>query len=243
MELKNLPIGTSTFVDLRPNGYVYVDKTEYLYKLIAQDKGRFFLSRPRRFGKSLTCSTLATIFKGDKNFFKGLWIETSDYAWKKAPVIHLDFSQIPHSSPGQLNKALIETLDFEIQRNRLVSKSEILGLKLKYLIMDLSAKYGPVAVIIDEYDKAILDHMDESETVKKMQNILRGLYGAFKGHDLDAHLRFLFVTGVSKFSKVSLFSDVNNLNDITFDGQHAAIVGYTEEEFEANLRDHIQALA
>ena len=243
MELKSLPVGVSTFKSIRTSDALYVDKTEYLYKLIAHDNGRYFISRPRRFGKSLTCSTLATIFEGDKKHFKGLWLETSKYNWKKAPVLHLDFNQIPHSTPEELNKSLSETLDFEIQRNGLVSKSEILGLKLKYLIMDLSAKYGPVAVIIDEYDKPLLRQIDKLETAEKMRDVLHELYGAFKGHDLDAHLRFLFVTGVSKFSKVSLFSDVNNLDDITLDEKYAALVGYTDGEVEANFHDHIQALA
>jgi hypothetical protein len=242
MALKSLPIGKQTFTNISTGNSLYVDKTEHLYKLI-NECGRYFLSRPRRFGKSVTCSTLATIFEGRNELFRDLWIGTSDYKWETYPVVYLDFSELSYDTPQDLRGSLHEELDRIAHNHDVAVDSSFFKTKLKNLIIKLHEKYGPVVVIIDEYDKPIVEHIDNLDVAEKMQTILRGLYGAFKGTSLDKHLHFLFITGVSKFSKVSLFSEVNNLDDITTKPIAAALVGYTEAEVDKYLHEHIQAFA
>ena len=219
--MKNLPIGVSTFESIITSNALYVDKTEHIYKLL-KPNGRYFLSRPRRFGKSLTCSTLDAIFSGNKELFKDLWIgKESDYTWEKRPVIYIDFSEMSYDTPQDLQQSLHEELDRIANTHGVIIESTLLKTKLKNLIIKLYEKLGPVVVLIDEYDKPIIEHVDNLELADKMRTTLRGLYGAFKGKSLDKHIFLLFVTGVSKFAKVSLFSEVNNLNDITLDEDFA----------------------
>lgn len=245
MELKSLPIGVSTFESLITSNALYVDKTEFLYQLI-KDKTpkRYFISRPRRFGKSLTCSTLATIFEGDKKKFKGLWIEKSDYQWKKVPVIHLDFNGIRHKTAEDLEDQLTQKLYVIASEVGVkMPKNFIAEQALSHMVIELGKAHGQVAVIIDEYDKPIIDHIDNLDEAKKIQRVFKSFYGTFKNNEVDANLKFLFVTGVSKFSKVSLFSEVNNLKDITMTEAFDAIVGYTQKEVEYYFKGHIEAFA
>jgi hypothetical protein len=241
-KLKSLPIGVSTFESIIISNALYVDKTQQIYQLL-KPNSRYFLSRPRRFGKSLTCSTLATIFEGRKELFEDLWIGSSDYTWDKHPIIYLDFSELTYDTPKDLRESLHEELDHIAKAYDITITSKFLKTKLKNLIIQLNEKYGSVAVIIDEYDKPITEHIDNIDKAEEMRTILRGLYGAFKGKSLDRHLHFLFITGVSKFSKVSLFSEVNNLDDITVDERFATIVGYTQQDVESSLKDYITLLA
>ncbi|MFH1832509.1 MAG: AAA family ATPase [bacterium] len=242
MKLKALPIGVSTFESLIIHNKEYIDKTKYIYDLLIP-RSRYFLSRPRRFGKSLTCSTLRSIFSGDRELFKNLWIGQSDYAWEKHPVIYFDFSQIGHSDAEDLRISLHETLDAIAREYNVTTISTQLETKFAELIKTLGQTKNSVAVIIDEYDKPIVDLIDDTNQAELIRKELKKFYGTLKGTDVDAHVHFLFITGVSKFSKVALFSDLNNLEDLTNDTRAAALVGYTDAEVDKYLAEHIKAFA
>lgn len=241
---KILPIGVSTFESIINSNALYVDKTRVLYELI---KGpvpkRYFFSRPRRFGKSLTCSTLSAIFNGRKELFNNLWIEQSDYEWEKRPVIHFDFSQISHKTPEDLIVGLHETLDAHAKTYGITLLKQTLKAKFAELIITLGQTIAPVAIIVDEYDKPITDLIENIQLAEISRNELKDFYGTLKGADLDANVHFLFVTGVSKFSKVALFSELNNLDDLTNDERAATLVGYTDQEVDHYLTEHIQKFA
>ncbi len=241
--MKKLPIGEQTFSELINPTTLYVDKTEHLYNLIKPGRGRYFLSRPRRFGKSLTCSTLATIFSGRKELFKDLWIGQSDYEWKELPVIIFDFSQISHKTPDALVRGLHSALNANAKKYNIELKEQKLTEKLAELIQTLGQSKGPVVVIIDEYDKPLVNLVDNLKDAQASRDELKDFYGTLKSSDVDANMHFLFVTGVSKFSKVALFSDLNNLDDLTNDNQAAALVGYTDQEVDRYLTEHIQVFA
>jgi hypothetical protein len=241
--MKSLPVGQQSIEKILKNDYTYVDKTEILHKLI-QKPDYFFLSRPRRFGKSLTCDTLEAIFKGRKKLFEGLAISKLDYDWKVYPVVRLDFNEILHNDISSLNKSLTLALklladEYHIALDLSYDPADI----FKLLIIELAKKYGPVAVIIDEYDKPILDHIGDMQMAEKMRRYLKSFYGILKGKSVEANLRFLFITGVSKFSKISIFSELNNLNDLTLDEKVATLCGYTQEELELVFNEHIDQLA
>lgn len=240
--MKNLPIGVSTFELIIKNDDLYVDKTEALYQLF-KGKGakRYFLSRPRRFGKSLTCSTLNAVFSGRKELFKDLWLGQSDYEWVTRPIIQFDFSKIDHRTPEQLTAGLHSALSANAAVHGITLKEKLLKAKFAELIKMVSQAKGAVAVIIDEYDKPIVDLVANLDQLESSCVILKDFYGTLKGCDADIH--FLFITGISKFSKVALFSDLNNLMDLTNDDLAAALVGYTDQEVDRYLTEHIQALA
>ena len=242
--MKNLPIGVSTIDSIIKSGALYVDKTEVIYQIIKhKEPKRYFFSRPRRFGKSLTCSTLNAIFGGNKELFKDLWIGQSDYEWVTRPVIRFDFSQISHQTPDALVKGLDEALEANAERYGITLKKQSLKEKLAGLIITLGQQIGPVVVLIDEYDKPITDLIDRPGLATLSSIELKNFYGTLKGADVDANMHFLFVTGVSKFSKVALFSDLNNLEDLTNDPKAAALVGYTDAEVDKYFAPHIQAFA
>ncbi|HMV80405.1 MAG TPA: AAA family ATPase [Leptospiraceae bacterium] len=235
--MKKLPIGIQTFRDIIENNYIYVDKTKHIHQLIESGKGTYFLSRPRRFGKSLLISTLAEIFLGNRELFKGLYIADSDYSWKKHPVIRLDFSK----QKAETKEALISYLVGELELN--AKKYSITLTKAEYysqfeeLILKLSES-GKVVILIDEYDKPIIDWLDRPEQAKEMRSVLKGFFSVLKGN--DANIRFLFLTGVSKFSKAGVFSDLNHLNDITLTSKYSSLLGITEEELKNFFYEHIQ---
>ncbi len=242
--MKKLPIGVSTFDTIIQADGLYVDKTEIIYQLI-NDRlpQRYFLSRPRRFGKSLTCSTLRAIFTGKRQLFHDCWIGSSDYEWITRPVVSFDFSQLDHKTPDELIQALQSAMEMHAKEYQIVLTEQLLRQKFAELIKKIGEQYGPAAIIIDEYDKPIVDVIDQPDYAKAARMVLKDFYGTLKSRDVDQHMQFLFITGVSKFSKVALFSDINNLNDLTNDEQAAALVGYTDSEIDRYFVEHIEAFA
>ncbi len=241
--MKSLPLSIQTFEKIIENNYVYVDKTEHIYELIKG--GCFFFARPRRFGKSLLCSTLSSLFNGNKELFKDLWIDKNiNYNWPIHPVIHLDMSQISRENSKVLHASLMRTLniiakDQEIDLTACATPSEMLGTLTK----DLFKKFGSknrVVLIIDEYDKPILDHIETIEVAHEMREVLKNFYEAIKG--LDRYLHLVFITGVTRFSKTSLFSGLNQLVNISMDPHFAHLVGYTEDEIRFYFKDHLQKI-
>lgn len=241
--LKKLPIGEQTFSALIQDKAIYIDKTQYLYNLLKPGRARYFFSRPRRFGKSLTCSTFEAIFSGNKELFKDLWISKSDYEWIERPVVYFDFSGISHETPEMLIKGLNNVLDINAAKHGIILRQQELKEKFTELIKTLGQVKGPVALIIDEYDKPVTDLIDDITLANASLAKLRDFYGTLKSKDVDANLHFLFITGVSKFSKVALFSELNSLDDLTNDTRASALVGYTNDEVDRYLAEHIQAFA
>ncbi len=236
--MKKLPLSAQTFSKLIEKNYVYVDKTEYVYRLIQGDC--YFLSRPRRFGKSILCSTLKSLFQGKKELFKDLWIsKNTDYSWPVHPVIYIDFNKIAVKSSDELNQSLMRYLNMiaefeDIKPLEMTNPGEM----LYGLILKLVKKYNKnVVLIIDEYDKAIVDNVDKPELILEMQNSLRAFYNFIKG--CGEWIQFIFVTGVSRFSKTSIFSGFNHVEDISMDYRFAHLVGYTEAEIKHYLSEHI----
>jgi hypothetical protein len=227
---KELNTSIYTFRDVANLNCMYVDKTEDIYKLVAKSKGQFFLSRPRRFGKSLTLSTLESIFFGEKELFKGLYIYDQDYEWKKYPVIRLALNQLSSSTAEELEKKLSMAMDRIAKKSEINLLSEDASSKFGELIQELHDAHAPVVILIDEYDKPILDNILERECVSEIRTLLKKFYGIIKAS--EEHLRFTFITGVSKFTQVSIFSDLNNLTDITLDPEFATICGFTQSECE-----------
>ena len=214
-----------------------MDKTRQVYELVTGGK-YYFLSRPRRFGKSLLVSTFKELFEGCKELFEGLWIEER-WDWEKTnPVMHIPFSSLGYKSLG-LERALHEFLDDFIREHELDVDEEALELKFREVLRSLSAKEGRVALLIDEYDKPIIDYLGkEIARAQENQQVLKNFYSIIK--DSDPWLRMVFITGVSKFSRVSIFSDLNNLNDITMSPRHSTLLGYTQEELEHFFDKHLR---
>ena len=238
--MKRLPIGIQTFSEIITGDYVYADKTRFIYDLITGAK-YYFLSRPRRFGKSLLLDTVAEVFKGNKELFKGLWIYDSDYGFEKHPVIRLDMSNIQNEMSEILKNSLLEELNDRIRREGLSISDTEPGAVFKRLIEHLHEKYEQrVVVLIDEYDKPILDHIGEPQIAEANRQVIRGFYGILKS--MDQHLRFTFLTGVSKFTKTSVFSELNNLKDITMTERYANICGIATEDLDKYFGEHINSL-
>jgi hypothetical protein len=234
--MKSLPIGIQTFRSFVEGNYIYVDKTKHLYNLIQNYSGIYFLSRPRRFGKSLLLSTLEEIFLGNKELFKDLWIYTSDYNWKPHPVIRLDFSKQKAETPEQLKDFLTNQLNYIASQYNIQLKSKTYFEQFEELVKTLSQR-EKVVILIDEYDKPIIDWLEEPELAGKMRSVLKGFFSILKGN--DAHIRFLLLTGVSKFSKAGVFSDLNHLKDITMHNEYSSMLGITEEELKSCFKEHI----
>ncbi len=227
---RKLPIGIQTFRKIREENYYYVDKTAYIQRLI--DEGtHYFLSRPRRFGKSLFLDTLKELFEGNESLFEGLHIHDR-WDWSvRYPVLRLSFGSGNFKEPDYLQANLMAQLDAVERRAGLVSDYATGPERFSHLIEMLHDRAGqPVAVLVDEYDKPILDALEVPEVARANRDFLRGLYATIK--DSDAHIKFTFLTGVSKFSKVHLFSGLNNLTDITMDPGYSAICGYTEADLD-----------
>lgn len=237
----NLPIGTQDFPTLRETGCIYVDKTALIHQLLREYR-IYFLSRPRRFGKSLLISTLESIFLGKRELFQGLAIDALPYDWKVYPVIRIDMSVIDRTSPEAFTQSMKRFLsriaeDYQVKPLNLEgSVSDVFS----DLILALSS-IDKVVVLIDEYDKPILDNLKNIEVARAMRDLLRDFYTILKAQ--DAHLRFLLLTGVTKFSKVSVFSGLNNLQDVGLTDQYSSLLGYTQEELEAYFPPHIDTLA
>ncbi|MBI4770238.1 MAG: ATP-binding protein [Chloroflexi bacterium] len=240
MALNPLPVGIQTFRKIIEGGYLYVDKTRYIYELIRHPFGVYFLSRPRRFGKSLLISTLDEIFQGNRDLFEGLWLYDSPYQWEQHPVIRIDFSENPVKNAVELKETLTRITQDIAHRHQITLRKGPPHLHFADLIREL-AQQNQVVVLIDEYDKPILDNIENTEEAQRIRDVLKGFYGVIKA--LDAHIRFVLLTGVSKFSRVGVFSDLNNLNDLTMDNQYAAMLGITQEEVETNFPDYLHAFA
>ncbi|MCB1081849.1 MAG: AAA family ATPase [Chlamydiia bacterium] len=241
--MKKLPLGIQTIGKILEGGsYVYVDKTPFILDLINDGAPYFFMSRPRRFGKSLFLNTLYEVFSGNKKLFKGCAICRSSYPFKKHPIVHLDFSKIANSTPDQLKVALKIRLELIAKEHKVAIVTSDVQVALDTLVVALAKKYhSQVVVLVDEYDKPIIDHLDDLTIANKNKEILRAFFGTLKGVDKD--LRFTFVTGISKFSQVSLFSGLNNMKDLTIDPKYAGMMGYTEEELKHYFASHLETIA
>ena len=230
MTAKKLPIGIQTFREMREENYYYVDKTAIACQLVSEGK-YYFLSRPRRFGKSLFLDTLKELFEGNEPLFKGLAAE-QQWDWsKKHPVIHISFADGVLHSVEALQQRILEILDHEAKMNGLSYAADSIVGRFIELIRHCHQQSGQkVVILIDEYDKPILDNLTHPDQARAIRDELRNFYSVIKGQ--DALLRFVFLTGVSKFSKVSLFSGLNNLNDITLDARYSTICGYTDADLD-----------
>jgi hypothetical protein len=235
--MRRYPIGIQDFSEMRTGNYLYVDKTSFIERLFFHGK-YYFLSRPRRFGKSLFVSALDYLFQAKKELFEGLYLYDK-WDWTKTnPVIKVSFSNIDHKGLG-----LMEAIKTELGKNALkyeiTLQSTTIAAMFRELIETLATKYGQVVVLIDEYDKPIIDHLGKN-TQQAIENreVLKSFYSILK--DADPFLKLVFITGVSKFSRVSIFSDLNNLIDITTDADFSAICGISQEELETNFTEELQ---
>ena len=242
--MQELPIGIQSFEMLRKDNLLYVDKTTRLLELIKNGR-RYFLSRPRRFGKSLTLSTLEAMFSGRVDLFVGLSAESwvKEQAKLKSPVISLDMSSFDEPQTGEeLNQSLVSELeDIAQDKGVEISLYSSCGRMLKELVRKLYKKYGYVVVLIDEYDSPILTQINNLNKAKEMRSVLRSFYKVLKS--CDKYMRFLFITGISKFTKVGVFSALNNLLDISLIDAYSDIAGYTQEELENNFGEWINFTA
>ena len=237
-QLKRLPLGIQTFEKIRENSMLYIDKTEYVWNMIHFSK-YIFLSRPRRFGKSLLVSTLQAYFEGRKDLFKGLFIETVEKEWTEYPVLRFDMSMGKHMEKEQLERYI---------GNRLEEYEKIYGItnpatdnndRLTALIQAAYHKTGKkVVVLIDEYDAPLLDVVHEEKTLPVLRNVMRNFYSPLKAS--DPYLQFVFLTGITKFSQLSIFSELNNLTNISMDEEYAAVCGITKEEVLTQMHDYIE---
>ncbi len=238
--MKKIPLATSSFEALIKGGFVYIDKTKIIYDLITHDPF-YFLSRPRRFGKTLLISTLKEIFGGNKELFKGLWIDSSDYTWEPHPVISLDFSTLSSSTSEKLERSLISKLSIRAMDHEIdISSVSELADKLELLIGQL-AKKNKVVILVDEYDYPIINNVQKPEVLEGNLEVLKNFFTVIKG--LSSNLRALFITGVSQIPKASIFSGLNNPNNISLDPVAATLLGYTKEELLTYFSENIAQLA
>ena len=260
MALKLYPIGIQTFERIRKEDKLYIDKTEYIYRMAHTNGTYFFLGRPRRFGKSLMVSTMQSYFEGKKELFKGLAIEKLEKEWTEYPVLHFDMSLGKHMEKEQLERYLLYILANNERSHGITNLSdgvaESLGLdpakglgafidpniRLTNLIQTLYEKSGKqVVVLIDEYDAPLLDVAHETEQLDVLRNVMRNFYSPLKG--CERMLRFVFLTGITKFSQLSIFSELNNITNISMDDEFAGICGITKEELLENMSEDIDMLA
>ncbi len=237
--MQNLPIGIHTFERIRNENLLYIDKTKDIYQLITTGSV-YFLSRPRRFGKSLLISTLKAIFEGKRHLFEDLWInQNTDYAFESYHVVHIDMSQVDSDNAEQLKNYLLVQVKQLAKQHSLNLEHGTYSSCFGELIQKLGQD-KPVVILIDEYDKPILDHLTKParDTVK---DALKGFYNMIKAN--DPYLRFVLLTGVTKFSKISVFSGLNNLIDISMNKFYAEMLGVTQEELETYFADRIEQLA
>jgi len=233
--MQKLPLGQQDFRQIRQEGFLYVDKTPVIHKFLANKY--YFLSRPRRFGKSLLISTLKELFSGSRDLFEGLWIHDK-MDWQEHPVIELSFNRLNYANEG-LSRTLNQALDEIASTYGISLESSYPSTKFESLIRELAVT-NKVVILIDEYDKPIIDYVDDLDQARENRSILKNFYSVIKNS--DRYIRFLFITGVSKFSQVSIFSDLNNLIDLTLHPEAATLTGITHEELLANFPEHIAHL-
>lgn len=241
MNTRRYPIGIQNFEELRNRNCVYVDKTQLVYNLANTDKVYFF-SRPRRFGKSLLVSTLEAYFQGKKELFQGLAMERLEKDWTVYPVLHVDFSLTKYTElsdlTGQLNLFLSRWEQIYGKNNEEETSAE----RLQGIVLRAYEQTGKqVVVLIDEYDAALLDSNSDTELQQQLRNEMRKFFSPLKG--LGQYLRFLFITGISKFSQMSIFSELNNLKNISMRDDYSALCGITEQELLTDLKPDIERMA
>ena len=242
MARKLYPIGIQTFEHIRKEDKFYVDKTEYIYRMTHTDGKFFFLNRPRRFGKSLLVSTFKSYFEGKKELFEGLAIEKLEKEWNTYPVLHFDLSKGKHMEKEQLNRYLMDIIEKQEARFDCKSNKIDVNIRLDDLINVVYQKTGKqVVVLIDEYDAPLLDVAHEKEKLDELRNTMRNFYSPLKGN--ESMLRFVFMTGITKFSQLSIFSELNNITNVSMDEPYAGICGITKEELLTQMSDDIDALA
>lgn len=238
--MRKLPIGIQTFADIRQDNYLYVDKTAFVWKMANTGKP-YFLSRPRRFGKSLLLSTFEAYFEGKKELFKGLAIEQMETEWKQYPVLHLDLNAEKYDSPERLVFILERHLRLWEDRFGRDTRDETLADRFSGVIRRASEQSGcGVVALVDEYDKPLLQALGNGDLLDNYRDTLKAFYGVLKSS--DRYLRFVFLTGVTKFAQVSVFSDLNNLNDISMKPQYATLCGITLEELTATFAPELRQL-
>ncbi|MDR0662744.1 MAG: ATP-binding protein [Spirochaetaceae bacterium] len=240
MKKRRLPLGIQAYSKIREENLVYVDKTERVYQLAKESAGVIFLSRPRRFGKSLLCSTLSALFEGRRELFTGLAVDASDWEWKKHPVIHIDLNPANYLNGAVALESVINMyLDGVAKKTGVQLTDDTMSTRFAYLIREAYDKHNEkVVVIIDEYDKPLLDTINEKEIHETLKNELRGFYGVLKSS--DEFLRFVLLTGVTKFSQVSIFSQLNNLKDISLNPDYCDLCGITQAEVETCFEPEIE---
>jgi len=236
----NYPIGIQTFSEIRNNDFLYIDKTKYIYEITHPGK-YVFLSRPRRFGKSLLTSTFDAYFSGRKDLFKGLAIEELEKEWKQYPVLHFSLASAKRGTVQDLEDIITMQLEDAESKYGIPQSETNITKRFTRLVKDIYEKTGTqVVVLIDEYDAPMLTVLHDSERLDQMRTELQAFYSPLK--DLDPYLRFVFITGITKFSQLSIFSQLNNLNNISMLPQYAAICGITHEELVDNFQEGIQTL-
>ena len=242
MALKLYPVGIQTFERIRKENKLYIDKTEYIYRMTHSGGCYFFLSRPRRFGKSLLVSTFESYFSGKKELFEGLAIEKLEQKWMEYPVLHFDMSGGKHMEKEQLEDYLSNRLEAEERKWGITHSKRGVNDRLTELITtayEISGKQ--VVVLIDEYDAPMLDVAHERKTLDELRNVIRNFYSPLKM--CEPMLRFVFLTGITKFSQVSIFSELNNIKNISLDDEYAGVCGITKEELLTQMSEDIDVLA
>ena len=239
--LKQYPIGIQTFERIIKEQKLYIDKTEYIYRMTHGGGCYFFLSRPRRFGKSLLTSTFQSYFEGKKDLFKGLAIEQLEKDWTEYPVLHFSMASGKHMEKEQLLRYLLFILKDNEEKYGIENNSIDPNLRLSSLIKSLYTNTGrQVVVLIDEYDAPLLDVVHEETNLKELRNIMRNFYSPLK--DSEPYLRFVFLTGITKFSQLSIFSELNNITNVSMDDEYAGICGITKEELMSQMSADVEAL-
>ena len=241
MALKLYPVGIQTFEEIIKRNLLYVDKTEYIYRMTHGSGKYFFLSRPRRFGKSLLTSTFQSYFEGKKDLFKGLAIERLETEWTEYPVLHFSMASGKHMEKEQLQRYLLYILKVNEDRYGIENDSVDPNIRLSYLINALYQKTGKqVVVLIDEYDAPLLDVVHEEESLNDLRQVMRNFYSPLK--DCEPYLCFVFLTGITKFSQMSIFSELNNITNVSMDEEYAGVCGITMEEMQSQMPADIAAL-
>ncbi|MDE6299897.1 MAG: AAA family ATPase [Muribaculaceae bacterium] len=236
------PLGQQNFKNLRTGDYLYVDKTRFIEIILKSGAQYLFLARPRRFGKSLFLSTLEYFFKGDRELFNGLYIDSVDWDWTPFPVLRLDLNRERYAEPGILDSVINNIFNTWDEQYGINTKGSDLSSRFGNIIRLLHEKTGrQVVILVDEYDKPLVGNLNKSENFEHYRARLASLYSNFKSS--AEHIRLVFLTGVSRFSKLSVFSDLNNIVDTTFDNRFADICGITSDELLNNFQEGIEKLS
>ena len=242
MARKLYPLGIQTFSEIRKNDNLYIDKTKYIYRMAKNDGKYFFLSRPRRFGKSLLLSTMQSYFEGRKDLFKGLAMEKLEKEWEEYPVLHFTMASGKHMEKEQLERYLLYILKKNEDRFDIENDSIDPNIRLSSLIETIYKKTGKqVVILIDEYDAPLLDVVHKDNELEVLRDTMRNFYSPLK--DCEPYLRFVFLTGITKFSQLSIFSELNNITNISMQNDYAAICGITKEEMLTEMQAGIDELA